>query len=430
MSPKNLDQWLASIEAGYPSEIDLGLERVRAVACRMQLTDLGAPVITVAGTNGKGSTIAYMAAILQAAGYTVGAYTSPHFIEYNERVAVNGQVLDDDSFCQAFTAIKVASDALEVNLTYFEYGTLAALWIFKQLINQQQLDVVLLEVGLGGRLDAVNIVDPDIAVVTTVAIDHESWLGADRETIGVEKAGIYRSKTPAIYGEVDMPCSVQERIDALSTQRYQQGKEFSATLSAGGWCWEGKSLLNGVVKLDALPIPSLPFANAATAIQALQFLNLPITIEHYRQGVSKAALTGRFQQVMYQGRELLLDVAHNPHAAKHLALRVSEKLTVHPKRIVRCVVGMLADKDVGNTLLPLSEIVQDWYAGTLDEPRGLTSEALSDMLPQMEVGRYRTIREALQRAVNDAGEDDLILVVGSFFTVAEALKLCRETSVE
>lgn len=431
MPPKTLDQWLASIEANHPQEIDLGLERIRHVAHRLKLTELCAPVITVAGTNGKGSTIAYMVSILKQAGYQVGAYTSPHFIDYNERVCVNGNPVSSELFCDAFSHIDEACQYLELTLTYFEYGTLAALWIFQQLIDQQKIDVVLLEVGLGGRLDAVNIIDPNIAIVTTIALDHESWLGSSRNEIGTEKAGIYRKNIPAIFGEWDMPETVQARIDELAAPRYQMGKEFKAQRFDDTWCWSGKSFDGSTIEVDDLSVPSLPFDNASTAIQALQLLNLPISTSDYQQGIKEAKLTGRFQSGSYKGREILIDVAHNPHAAEHLCRQLSTfQNSKSPARTIRCVVGMLADKDVTNTLTPLSEVVEGWYAGSLNEPRGLSAEQLTALVPDLDMQCFSSIEKGLNCAVDESDETDLILVVGSFFTAAEALKACRETFVE
>lgn len=417
MSAKSLDQWLAEIEAKHPQEIDLGLERVRHIAHRLKLTSLTVPVITVAGTNGKGSTIAYLTSILSTAGYRVGAYTSPHFLHYNERVCVNAQPVEDLLFCQAFAAIDQACQDLDISLTYFEYGTLAAFWIFQHLVDKRQLDVALLEVGLGGRLDAVNVVDPNIAIVTTVALDHQSWLGSNREEIGVEKAGIYRQNAPAIYGEADMPSTVQEKIDVLKAERFQLSKEYKALTNEDTWTWQGKSFTGSVIELTDLPFPSLPFDNASTALQALQLLNLPITAEEYQQGLAKAELTGRFQTLTYQGRTILLDVAHNPHAAKHL----SDQLANQSRQSIHAVVGMLSDKDVKGTLEPLSDRISHWYIGTLNEPRGLTSSMLKDLAPNLTMQPFDSVTMAFETALKESNESDLIVVMGSFFTVAEVL---------
>lgn len=428
MLSKTLNEWLAFIEGQHTQAIDLGLERVRAVAQALSLTDLSVPVITVAGTNGKGSTIAYMSAILQQAGYRFGAYTSPHFLHYNERVQLNGQPVDDEALCQAFSDIHAACQALDISLSYFEYGTLAALAVFKQRSTQQQLDMVLLEVGLGGRLDAVNIVDPTIAVVTTVALDHQSWLGDDREQIGFEKAGIYRAQTPAVYGEPDMPASVGEQINSLSATKYQLGDEFTIKLPADGdyWDWSGRDINGREQRLTAIPKPQLPLQNAATAIQALWLLNLPIEAESYRQGIARASLTGRFQQLHYQGHKLLLDVAHNPHAAANLACRLQDDGV----STVRCVIGMLSDKDVASTVAPLASQVVDWYAGSLEVERGLLAHELNQRAPSLSMKEFNSITGALNQALQDSASDDCILVMGSFYTVAEALTLCKGDSLE
>ncbi len=417
MSSKSLDQWLAYIEACHPEEIDLGLERIKKVARVLDLTSLNCPVITVAGTNGKGSTIAYMAEILSQDGYQAGCYTSPHFLRYNERVVINGQSVDDQLLCQSFERIENARERAAVALTYFEYGTLAALDIF----NRAALDVVLLEVGLGGRLDAVNIIDPDISVVTTIAIDHESWLGCDRETIGYEKAGIYRSNSPAVYGERDMPDSVAEYAHSIGASLFKWGDQFAPTVSGQSWTWQGVDAQGSALTIDKIPHPGLPFENAATAIQALMLLGLPLKAESIRDGVTTAGLTGRCQRLSVEGREVILDVAHNPHAAEHLVKSLRSTNTRF-----HCVLGMLADKDIAGTLEQLKLLVNHWYPATLKVPRGQNSEELQQALviAGIEADNISTadsVIDSFKQAVASTDSGDTILVVGSFFTVAQIL---------
>ncbi|MCW8886812.1 MAG: bifunctional tetrahydrofolate synthase/dihydrofolate synthase [Motiliproteus sp.] len=418
MPSKSLDQWLAYLEACHPDEIDLGLERTQKVAQALNLTQLSCPVITVAGTNGKGSTIAYMASILMADGYRVGCFTSPHFLRYNERVCLNGVAVEDDLLCNAFEVIEQQREQLKLPLTYFEFGTLAALQIFET----QPLDVVLLEVGLGGRLDAVNIVDADIGIVTTVALDHESWLGNDGEQIGFEKAGIYRGGRPAIFGEADMPMSVERHAKAIGAQLLRWGSDFSASSEQPNeWQWQGLNNYGETIQIDKLRQPQLPFENAQTAIQALQLLELEISDHAVRQGVSEARLTGRCQQLRYKQRDIILDVAHNPHAATHLCHRLQQSdVPVH------CVLGMLEDKDIANTLVSLQSCVNQWYPVTLKVARGQSATYLSEQLSSLEIESDKlipadTVKQALEQALANSNEGDRILVAGSFYTVADAL---------
>ncbi len=379
-NPANLQSWLSYIEALHPSEIELGLQRVDAVAQALGVKQFAVPVITVAGTNGKGSTLAYLESILHQAGYRTGLFTSPHFLRYNERIRLCTREASDAEICSAFAAIERRRKQLHISLSYFEYGTLAALWLFQQ----QPLDVVLLEVGLGGRLDAVNIIDADIAIVTTVALDHESWLGSDREQIGREKAGIFRPGRPALYGEPDMPDSVAEVASNCGARLMRWGQDFSAELAAGqtpgdvpgstsrNWCWRGVDRHGQAVRIEQLPYPQLPFDNAVTAVATIKQLPLPVTDDAIRTGLEAARLTGRQQQVQYNNRLIILDVAHNPHAAAHLAARLNS----HPRPLV-AVVGMLSDKATGGTLIPLLPLIKHWYFGTLDVARGQSADALA-----------------------------------------------------
>ncbi|WP_233152850.1 bifunctional tetrahydrofolate synthase/dihydrofolate synthase [Motiliproteus sp. MSK22-1] len=439
----NLDQWLSFIEAGHPEEIDLGLERTLKVALELGVRDMIHPVVTVAGTNGKGSTIAYMSEILKQAGVRVGCYTSPHFLRYNERITINDQPVEDQLLCDSFARIENARSKADVPLTYFEFGTLVALDIF----NRQAIDVVLLEVGLGGRLDAVNIVDPDVAVVTTVALDHESWLGNDRETIGREKAGIFRSGRPAVFGEADVPQSVVKHAADIGADLMVWGCQFGPVQTDNTvWSWRGRDRTGEEICINNLVMPSLPFSNGSTAIQALKMLDLAISDDAFRKGIEKAQLTGRFQQVVKNNRQVVLDVAHNPHAAENLAKQISSQAFIaeysssgdadrntdcSEKVQVHCVVGMLEDKDVRSTLKQLSSVVDQWYPATLHVPRGQTAVQLNQALESLGLvkpgGRcFNTVSDAFNHALENSGSRAVILVVGSFYTVADVLKGCLE----
>lgn len=289
----SLSEWLTWMEQCHPAEIELGLERVSRVAESLQLDLSASTVVTIAGTNGKGSTLTFLNRIYREAGYRVGAYTSPHFIDYNERVQINGVNASDQQLCDAFQKIDQARG--DIPLTYFEFGTLAALVIF----SAEKPDLVLLEVGLGGRLDAVNIIDPDIAVVTTVAIDHVDWLGDDRNKIGYEKAGIFRAGRPAVCGDLDPPPSVAEYAAQIGAQLYQSGTHFSITADENGWNWFAQGEPEPVI--SQLPLPALPLQNAATALQAVQLIPLPVTPQQIRDGIARAQMTGRMQRLEKTG---------------------------------------------------------------------------------------------------------------------------------
>ena len=309
-SPSNLAEWLQRVESLHPDEIDLGLARIAQVSRQMGLSDIAGKVVTVAGTNGKGSTVCMLSSILVAAGYQVGSFTSPHLIHYNERVRLNGTPVSDEALCQAFARVDEARQDIE--LTYFEYGALAAFDLFAR----SDLDVVVLEVGLGGRLDAVNLIDPDVAVLTTIALDHQDWLGETREEIGIEKAGIFRAGAPAVCGETDLPLTVINHAQALSANLMRRGEVYDFHKHADAqiegmqvWDWQG-SRGDQPVSLQNLPLPSLPLVNAATTLQALHQLDLDIPEQAIREGLLNANLPGRYQR-LDQPVPMLLDVAHN-----------------------------------------------------------------------------------------------------------------------
>ena len=320
-----LDAWLAYIESRHPRSIDLGLERVREVATRMALGRPAAQVVTVAGTNGKGSTVAFVEAIARAGGWKVGAYTSPHLLRYNERVRIDGEEASDQSLVAAFAAVEASRG--DTPLTYFEYGTLAALWLF----GRSALDLAVLEVGLGGRLDAVNIVDADVAVVTTVDIDHTDWLGSDREAIGREKAGIARAWKPLVLGEVDPPSSVLRHAYAIGANAIRLGSDFfHEPVDAAHWRWRevGAELVLPHPRLDA----PAQRANAATAIAALRALPRALPSHAWAEGVAGARLAGRLQRFEPDGVEVVVDVAHNAQAARGLTVLLSATRIVLPAR--------------------------------------------------------------------------------------------------
>lgn len=401
-----LTMWLDYLTNLHTSAIDLGLDRVQAVAQKANLTKPAPTVITVAGTNGKGSTCALMEAILLDAGYSVGVYSSPHLIRYNERVRINGVDAEDSKHCAAFDYVEQQRG--DISLSLFEFGTLAALRIFQV----EKVDVVLLEVGLGGRLDATNVVDHDVSVITSLAIDHVDWLGDDINVIGFEKAGIYRSGKPAICGQPMPPATVAAHADDIQAEFFQVGIQFEYQLTEKGWKWT-----SGAFALEDLPVPSLPLPNAATALMALGASELQITDINIVNGLNNARLAGRMQ-VLQTGPEVVLDVAHNPHSAEYLVEKVKRQ---YADNNIHIVVAMLHDKDIKTTIEALTPIATQWYPASLTGPRAATADELCQYLPQGQV-QFQTPVEAFESAKTHAAQDDVILVVGSFHTVGEVLE--------
>jgi len=403
----SLAMWLDYLTNIHTSAIDLGLDRVQAVAESANLTKPAPTVITVAGTNGKGSTCALMEAILLDAGYSVGVYSSPHLIRYNERVRVNGQDLPDEKHVEAFDFIEKQRG--EISLSLFEFGTLAALRLFQT----EKVDIVLLEVGLGGRLDATNVVDHDVSIITSLAIDHVDWLGDDINVIGFEKAGIYRSGKPAICGQPKAPATVAAHADDIGAELYQVEIQYNYELTDDNtWRW-----VHGSYELDNLPVPGLPLQNAATALMALATSHLDITDINIVKGLQNAKLPGRMQ-LLSSEPTILLDVAHNPHSAEYLVERVGRE---YQGKNIHTVVAMLHDKDVQATLNALTPIAAKWYPASLSGPRAASAEELCQYLPT-DTQQYANPVAAFEAAMTNAEPQDVILVVGSFHTVGEVLE--------
>ena len=400
-----LAAWLSYLENLHAKTIDLGLARIAEVAARLNVQRPAPFVFTVAGTNGKGTTCRTLEAILLAAGYKTGVYSSPHLVRYTERVRVQGAELPEAAHTASFAAIEAARR--EISLTYFEYGTLSALWLFRQA----QLDVVILEVGLGGRLDATNLVDADVSVVTSIALDHTDWLGPDRESIGREKAGIFRPGKPAIVGEPDMPHAIAAVAGEKGATLMRRGVDWHYEVSADGW-----HFTDAQGELDALPLPQVPQPNAATALAALRASQLDVSEQAIREGIASAILPGRFQTIGESPR-VILDVAHNPHAAAYLAGRL--KMLPKTGRVM-AVVGMLHDKDIAGTLACLAEVVDGWYCAPLEGPRGATAEQLQHYLADSK--GYSSVGKAWQAALANARPEDTVLVCGSFHTVAHVME--------
>jgi dihydrofolate synthase/folylpolyglutamate synthase len=422
---RTLDQWLDYQQRVHALGVDLGLARVGEVWRRMGAPRAAPVVITVGGTNGKGSTVAFLEAMLTAAGKRVGCYTSPHLLRYNERVRVAGRDVDDAPLIDAFERIEAArlSDAAQpIPLTYFEFGTLAALWIFAQ----SELDAAVLEVGLGGRLDAVNIIDADAAIVTTIDLDHQDWLGHDREAIAREKAGIFRAGRPAIIGDASAPAALFEAARAVGTQTIVAGSDYRIELNGDGWTWRcGETDVTLPEPALAAPVQR---ANAAAAIAALYTLRdrLGFAPAALATGVRNARVAARLQRFVKVGAAaLVIDVAHNPQAAQVLA----QWLVAHPPGGRNLsVFGALNDKDVAGIVAPLVALISPWFLGGLEAEtaRGLSAAELVARVRMASgdsaIEALPDIPAALDAAAARAHSGDRILAFGSFFVAAAALQ--------
>lgn len=409
-----LDAWLAWQERLHPRTIELGLERPGQVLKNLDIHP-AFTVITVAGTNGKGSSVVMLESILRAAGLRVGTYTSPHLLRYNERIRVNGEAVSDAVLCEAFARIDEARG--DISLTYFEFGTLAALDIFAR----SRPDAVILEVGMGGRLDAVNLVDADAALVTSIALDHCDWLGTDRESIAREKAGIFRAGRPAVYAEPDAPATLLEYARGLEAPLYRLGHEYGYERRGGTWDWWGSEW-----RFDGLPLPALlgpvQVQNAAGVLAVLERLRdrFPLGREHLCRGLAAATQPGRFQLIPGPVPQIL-DVAHNPQAAQELAAGLRAAPVTGR---THAVFAALADKDIPGVVAPLKELVDRWHVAGLDVPRGGSGDEVAAILSDIGVPgvtAYRSVAEARRGALEDAVPGDRVVVFGSFHTVAEAL---------
>lgn len=406
----SLSSWLNWLETLHPKTIELGLERVTKVAKALMILPVSIPAIVVAGTNGKGSCVAFCETILIAEGYQVGSYISPHLYHYNERIRINGIAVSDALICEAFEAINNARG--DISLTYFEFGTLAALWIFK-LKNP---DVLILEVGMGGRLDAVNIVDADVAIISTIDLDHTEWLGDTREKIGYEKAGILRSNKPAVCGDTNPPHSIKKFAQQCNATLFCLNQDFfyQQNPDSNTWTWWNQSQ-----RFENLPITQLPLQNAATALQAINIFQLPVSFKSIQYGLKNAWLPGRFQKISLTNNiSLILDVTHNPQSAIFLAQKLREE--THNKRTI-AIVGMLKDKDIINTLKPLITIIDMWYVAPLANARSCKAEELVNILHNLgakTIASYNHLAEAYVEVKREAEEGDRIVIFGSFYTVA------------
>lgn len=407
--PETLNEWLFYLENLHNKEIDLGLGRISQVAQYLNIDLSFAKVITVAGTNGKGTTCAFLENMLLNEENNVAVYSSPHIEHFNERLRINKIDIDDDALINAFELIE--QHRADVSLTYYEYTTLAAFII----LMEKQPDFIILEVGLGGRLDATNIIDADIAVVTTVDIDHQAFLGDNRESIGYEKAGIFRKDSIAVVGDRNAPMSVYKHAQLLNTTLFSREENFSVINTTDTWQWqfEGQVLTN-------LHLPFIPQDNVATALMVLTLLKVKLSVEKVNRIINKTRVAGR-TEMFHSHCDVMLDVAHNRQAAAYLA----QVLKNSHYENVYAVVGMLADKDITQVLLEIHQQINGWYLGGLPVPRAATAEQIAEKISfnTPSVNCFDNITQAFKLARQKATEKDLIVVFGSFFTVAEIRRL-------
>ena len=426
MQLPSLAAWLDWLEKNHPTEIDLGLKRITLVAERMTLLKPEARVITVAGTNGKGSCVAATASLLGAAGLSVGVYTSPHLLQYNERIVVDGNPVADDEICSAFEAIFTACQQTSsdypapISLTYFEYGTLAALEIFRR----RQVTVMVLEVGLGGRLDAINIIDADVAVITSIALDHTDWLGDNREAIGFEKAGIMRSGKPAVCADFSPPQSVLDHAQTLSTPLQLISRDFGYSIVNDSlWSWWNNDAVFASQALPQLPLPSV-----AAALQVASILELDLIALDAFNRVAALRVPGRFQTMQWRERLVILDVAHNPAATAYLAERLQQGKTCSR---IHGIVAMMADKDRAQSLANLKGQLSSWRIADLSNiPRAASIEQLRQDLMGLgeDVMFSGSVADCLNAAYQNSAPGDRLLIFGSFYTVAAGLQALASTA--
>jgi len=416
-----LSQWLCYLETIHFKEIDLGLTRIKQVAERLAINFSFAQVITVAGTNGKGTTCAFLENALISEGNNVAVYSSPHIEHFNERLRINQIDIDDESIITAFKQIEVARG--DISLSYYEYTTLAAFLVL--MVKKPQ--IIILEVGLGGRLDATNIIDTNLAIITTIDIDHVSFLGNNRESIGTEKAGIMRTNTAAVIGDCHPPKSVIDHSKKINANTYSRNIDFTVSFNSKNknknieqhstWCFHQQDS-----HFTELNYPYIPVDNVATALMALQLLEITLTSKKINTWISATKVVGRMELFPRKSSsksfncDVILDVAHNPQAARHLATQLSH----YPYSKVHAVVAMMADKDIVAALVPLTEMIDQWYIGDLTIERAAKSNVVANELSQLNQTYlcFDNIKDAFNMACEQSKADELVLVFGSFFTVA------------
>lgn len=403
----SLSDWLTYLEALHPKDIELGLERVRQVYNRLDLNFSQTKVVLLAGTNGKGTSCHLMQQLLCAHGFNVGCYNSPHIHDYRERVTVNANWLSEQQHCDAFQAIEQARG--DIALTYFEFGTLAAIY----LLAQQSLDYILLEVGLGGRLDATNIVEPDLSIITTIDLDHQDWLGTNREVIGFEKAGIFRTQGKAVCGDLNPPDTVKQQALEKQLDIVWQQQDFCYQMEPQYWSWQGKKN-----QFNHLNKPNMPIQNASTVLAGLEQLGLELDVNLVNSCLMDFQLAGRWQKISSQP-DVIIDVAHNPESIRFM----QQQLKQYPhegKKIA--VLGMLKDKDIKTVINTIKSDFDAWYLADINQPRGAKAIDLQSELTEFDkVSCHQSIQQAYQSALADAQPDDLIVAFGSFWVITDIL---------
>lgn len=419
----SLDEWLEYWQSIHATAIDMGLERVRPVAEQLAILRPEVPVITVAGTNGKGSTTTVIAAIYQAAGLRVGLYQSPHIQYFNERIRLGGVPVDTQILINAFVEVEAARVACDLTLSFFEATTLAAFVIFKQ----QQCDVWVLEVGLGGRLDVVNLIDPTVAVITNIGIDHVEWLGDNREKIGFEKAGILRPHIPLIFGDEDMPDSVRQHAESLHCHIYQRGRDFfwqsmfvEKASELEHVTQDNSAQINiysNATYTFTLPNASLALTNVSSAVTAVLASSIPVHFNAITQGIQNAKLAGRFEQRLFHGKRLIADVAHNPHGVKFLLEQLFAYRKKHVTHQIHAIFSMLADKDIAAVVDMARDMIDHWHVAVLDVPRAASLTQLKTALKDVNVTFYPSVGAALMGGSQAIASHDLMLAWGSFYTL-------------
>jgi dihydrofolate synthase/folylpolyglutamate synthase len=418
---RTLDDWLAHAERIHPVGIDMGLERVRCVAERLGVLTPARRSIVIAGTNGKGSTAVYLEALLRGCGRTVGTTLSPHLHCFNERVRIAGTSVGDDVLCDAFAAIETARR--DTTLTYFEFGVLAALYVFRQA----RVDDCVLEVGLGGRLDAINIVDGAVTVITSIGIDHVNYLGPDRESIGAEKAGILRDGVPCVYGEASVPASVRGAAEQRGAPLLCYGSDFDARGSSAGWQFTGRTAGDPIAVGD-LAIPRVALANAATALQALLLLEPDAPVAELVRGAANTCLPGRFERFEHRGVTVIVDVAHNPHGAAFLAAQLAA--TEVPGRTF-ALAGFLQDKDAAGIVAALDAVVDEWVFVNTEGPRGQpATSAAEQMAATTHAMVGGDLPEALDALTARSSKRDRIVVLGCFDVAQRARRVLQAEATD
>ncbi|MBU2345331.1 MAG: bifunctional tetrahydrofolate synthase/dihydrofolate synthase [Gammaproteobacteria bacterium] len=416
-SCQTLTDWLCYIEQKHPQhQIELGLARVLKIAQRADLHLLPGKKILIAGTNGKGSTARTLEQLCAVQGLSVGVYSSPHLLEFNERLRINGEDATDTLWCEAFAFIEQLRGDIE--LTYFEFTTLASFYLLKQ----QQPDLCLIEVGLGGRLDATNIIEPDLSILTTVDLDHQDYLGPDRESIGREKAGVFRAGKAAVIGETDIPQSVLKYSQDIQAKLLCINTDYQYSVTEASFSWQGVQS-----RLEELPLATVPLQNIATAFTALEALALLPSQQQASQVLAELSLPGRMQWLS-KTPGILLDVAHNPQSAGYLAAQLQSIKAGYAR--VHLLVGMLKDKDIQQSLAPFHQLADHWHLVDLPGARGAPAAMLAEQLPvQSGYSCYSDLESGYQQAQLLLQANDLLVIFGSFVTVSAVLALQKETDV-